>query len=241
MFGTFPGVQNYCQGGNSPKRCTNNQAMSCATISTHDVCGNGGWCEPLQCTTPSGPECSAGDTCPQITTGKCFKAGSGTICPATGAYIPLVEENPNTINPDVGHTQAAFLQELYRGKTSAAMEWYPGGPGTQGGMAYFRQADVPDYYQLAATYGLADNHFSTMGGPSQPNHAYLFAASSGEWSDNPAAPGMAQAPILDSFLGSIATGTAERNTADHPPPTPMSVRKSPRKPRIGRSTTPGFA
>ena len=184
MFGTFPGVQNYCQGGNSPLRCTNDQAKSCTTVRTHDVCGNGGWCEPLQCTTPSGPECSAGDTCPQITTGRCYK-GSGTKCPATGAYIPLADENPNTTNPDVTHTQAYFLQELYRGNTSAAMEWSPGNAGTQGGMAYFKQTDIPYYYQLASTYGLADNHFSTMGGPSQPNHAYLFAASSGEWSDNP--------------------------------------------------------
>ncbi len=167
LFGTFPGVQNYCNGGNSPQRCSNNQSMSCTTVGTHDVCGNGGWCEPIVCTTPTGPECSAGDTCPQITVGR----------QTDGSDFPLLRQNATSAYENPLHTQAAFISELANG----AMKWSP----TSGGLAYLDSKDIPYYYLLAGTYGLADNHFSMMGGPSAPNHAYLFAASSNEMSDNP--------------------------------------------------------
>jgi phospholipase C len=173
MFGTFPGVQNYCQGGNSPKRCTNNQSMSCTTVGTHDVCGNAGWCQPIQCTTPNGPECSAGDTCPQITTGKCLKS---TNCPS--GTVNLLEQSPTVVTLDPAHGQGNFIAELNNG--AMTWTWRSGTQGTAG-LVNFLQPDIPYYWQLASTYGLADNHFSTMGGPSLPNHAYLFAASSGEW------------------------------------------------------------
>jgi hypothetical protein len=173
MFGTFPGVQNFCQGGNSPKRCTNNQTTSCTVIGTHDVCGNAGWCQPLKCTTPNGPECSAADTCPQITTGKLT---SGTV------NLQLQDATLNCQDPS--HVQSAFIAELDKG----LMAWPTTCNKTQANpacgslcMNYFTSAQIPYYYQLASTFGLADNHFSTMGGPSMPNHAYLFAASSGEW------------------------------------------------------------
>jgi hypothetical protein len=173
MFGTFPGVQNYCQGGNSPKRCTNNQSTSCTKIGTHDVCGQGGWCQPLQCTTPNGPECSAGDTCPQITTGK-----------LTSGTVNLQLQDPTLNCQDPSHVQSAFISELDKG----LMAWPATCNKTQTNPAcgslcltYFTSTQIPYYYQLASTYGLADNHFSMMGGPSLPNHAYLFAASSGEW------------------------------------------------------------
>ena len=168
MFGTFPGVQNYCQGGHSPKRCTNSQQTDCSVIATHDVCGNGGWCEPLRCTTPSGPECSAGDTCPQITT---YETGSG---------VPLVLQDSSTSYQDTGHAQADFLKELHGGLMNGWSRTT-----TPGTLVYYDSTQLPYTYLLASTYGLADNHFSSMGGPSQPNHLYMFAASSHESSDNP--------------------------------------------------------
>lgn len=151
-----------------------------------------GWCEPTLCTAPTGPEVAPGDTCPQITTGKCYRSAAGE-CTATGDYIPLVEENPSTTNADVDHGQNAFLAEVYRltGRqrqqqgSYAVMEWDPLAPGTNGGLAYFAQNDIPYYATLYNTYGLADNHHSSQGGPSFPSHAFLFAASSCNWTDNP--------------------------------------------------------
>src|SRR5215469_4791214 len=167
MFGMFPGVQNYCQGGRSSRRCNNNQSMSCTTIGTHDVCGNGGWCEPLMCTTPTGRECTAGDICPQITT---YQTGDGG---------PLTLQSSSTTYADTGHAQRDYLNELNNGLMNG---WTRNGNAT---LVYYDSTQLPFHYQLASTYGLEDNHFSTMGGPSQPNHLYIFAASSNESSDNP--------------------------------------------------------
>lgn len=169
LFGTFPGVQNYCQGGNSPKRCTNNQATACTTVGTHDVCGNGGWCEPLMCTTPNGPECNVGDRCPQITT---YQSGNGA---------PLALQDPLATYPDIGHARHNFVKQLHNG----GMDGWPNTGGITSALTYFAASQIPYYYQLASTYGLADNHFSTLGGPSAPNHLYMFSASSNELTDNP--------------------------------------------------------
>jgi len=165
LFGTLPGVQNYCRGGNSPKRCSNNQSTSCSTVGKHDVCGTG-WCEPIQCTTPTGPECSVGDSCPQITT---YVTGNGSH---------LYEQLGNQVYPDMPHDQRRFIMELANG----AMNGWPKGAAA---LSYFISADIRYHYLLAMTYGLADNHFSALGGPSQPGHAMMFAASSHDSSDNP--------------------------------------------------------
>lgn len=166
MFGTFPGVQNFCQGGHSPRRCTNNQNTSCTRLGTHDVCGNGGWCEPVRCITPTGTQCSAGDSCPQITTYE------------TGDNGPLTLQNSSTSYADTGHAQKDFLKEFNNGLMNG---WTRSGST----LVFYDSTQLPFHYQLASTYGLEDNHFSTMGGPSQPNHLYIFAASSNESSDNP--------------------------------------------------------
>ena len=165
LFGTLAGVQNYCRGGHSPNRCTNNQSTACATVGTHDVCGPA-WCEPIRCTTPTGPECSFGDTCPQITT---YVTGSGAA---------LKHEIPTQIYGDTPHTQAAFDKQLANGAMNG---WLTGASS----LHYFTQADIPYRYRLATTYGIADNHFSSIGGPSQPGHAMMFAADSHASSDNP--------------------------------------------------------
>jgi hypothetical protein len=41
-----------------------------------------------------------------------------------------------------------------------------------------QQSDIPNYYAYAQNYVLADNMFSSMQGPSLPNHFYTIAASS---------------------------------------------------------------
>src|SRR5262249_2692360 len=132
LFGTFPGVQNYCQGGHSPKRCTNNQSTACTLLGTHDVCGNSGWCEPLTCTAPNGPECSVGDSCPPITN---YQSGN---------RIALALQDPLTTYPDLGHTRADFVKELQNG----AMNGWPGTGGINSALTYFGAFQIPFYYQL---------------------------------------------------------------------------------------------
>src|ERR1019366_5194537 len=50
--------------------------------------------------------------------------------------------------------------------------------------AYTKQ-QIPNYWKYAQTYTLADHFFSTIMGPSFPNHLDMIAAQSGRSVDNP--------------------------------------------------------
>ena len=54
--------------------------------------------------------------------------------------------------------------------------WAEGSPFTMG---YLDQRDIPNYWDYARHYTLADRFFSSLNGPSMPNHVYTVAASSG--------------------------------------------------------------
>ena len=45
--------------------------------------------------------------------------------------------------------------------------------------AQYQEADIPNYFALARNYALGDNFFSSLAGPSFPNHQYTIAAQSG--------------------------------------------------------------
>ena len=47
------------------------------------------------------------------------------------------------------------------------------------------QSDIPNYWTLAQQFVLGDNFFSSLHGPSFPNHLYTIAAQSGGVMDNP--------------------------------------------------------
>jgi phospholipase C len=48
-----------------------------------------------------------------------------------------------------------------------------------------QRSDIPNYWALAQGFVLADNFFSSLHGPSFPNHLYTIAAQSGGVRDNP--------------------------------------------------------
>jgi phospholipase C len=91
----------------------------------------------------------------------------------------LILQNSTTSYPDTPHGQINFIKQFNKGLMNG---WSRTGNAT---LVYYDATQLPYHYQLASTYGLEDNHFSSMGGPSQPNHLYIFAASSHESSDNP--------------------------------------------------------
>ena len=49
----------------------------------------------------------------------------------------------------------------------------------------YKQADIPRYWSYAQNYVLADNFFSSLSGPSFPNHQYLIASQSNMAISNP--------------------------------------------------------
>jgi phospholipase C len=54
--------------------------------------------------------------------------------------------------------------------------WAEGSPYTMG---YLDQYDIPNYWAYARHYTLGDRFFSSLNGPSMPNHVYTVAATSG--------------------------------------------------------------
>ena len=59
--------------------------------------------------------------------------------------------------------------------------WAEGSPYTMG---YYDERDIPSYWKYAHQYALADRFFSSLNGPSLPNHIYTVAAQSGGITDN---------------------------------------------------------
>jgi phospholipase C len=53
----------------------------------------------------------------------------------------------------------------------------------------FYKKDIPNYWKYAHTFALADNFFSSMNGPSYPQHLYFAAASSDDIVTDPSDPG----------------------------------------------------
>lgn len=61
----------------------------------------------------------------------------------------------------------------------AAMDGFVWAEGTPFTMAHLDGSDIPNYWEYARHFTLADRFFSSLNGPSMPNHIYTVAATSG--------------------------------------------------------------
>jgi acid phosphatase len=113
----------------------------------------------------------------------------------TGATVklqPLIDKS----NPDINHCWACALTAYNDGGMNGFDLITPGGTvlddaGVPHGYQVASQADIPSYWKIAQTFALSDNFFSSLHGPSFPNHLFTIAAQSGGYSsgfgvgDNP--------------------------------------------------------
>ena len=104
---------------------------------------------------------------------------------STGKTIPL-SHAPDETPWDIGHSWRDALIAINNGKMNkfdlvenGEMEGYKL-PYTQ-----LYEADIPNYFSYARNFVLADRMFSSMAGPSFPNHLYTVAAENGGILDNP--------------------------------------------------------
>ncbi|HYL99357.1 MAG TPA: alkaline phosphatase family protein [Blastocatellia bacterium] len=65
-------------------------------------------------------------------------------------------------------------------------------------LTQFYQSDIPNYWTYAQEFVLGDNMFSSLMGPSFPNHLYTIAAQSGGSVDN---------PVTDRNIGTLSMAT----------------------------------
>ncbi len=65
-------------------------------------------------------------------------------------------------------------------------------------LSYYDWHEIPNYWEYARRFTLCDNFFSSLMGPSEPNHLYTVAAQSGGMVNNPL-PGVANEPGVYSY------------------------------------------
>ena len=87
---------------------------------------------------------------------------------------------------DIGHSRDDTVKAVDGGKMDM-FDKITNGNNNGFLLAYtqYLQADIPNYWALAQNYVLADHMFSSLTGPSFPNHLYSIAADSVRVVDNP--------------------------------------------------------
>jgi phospholipase C len=131
-------------------------------------------------------------------------ASTGTI--STGQVIPL-ERTPDEV-VDMGHDWTSAVTATDSGKMDQFDLILDGNlNGEYLSYSEMTQADIPNYYAYAQHFVLADKMFSSLHGPSLPNHLYTIAAQAGGTISVPSAPGIQNLPDwgCDSPPGSHVT------------------------------------
>jgi phospholipase C len=104
---------------------------------------------------------------------------------STGQAVPLVHM-PDHFLFDVGHDAGSVRLAVHGGRMDR-FDLLAGA--IQGNrdiaLSQYHASDIPAYWRYASRYTLADNFFSTILGPSFPNHLVTVASQSGGVIDNP--------------------------------------------------------
>jgi len=113
--------------------------------------------------------------------GKFPGANGTTVGVRQGKEVPLIQ-CPEWLPGDLPHDRAAHLNCLDNGE----MDGFDTGIyGPVYAYSQFDEDQIPNYYTWARDYVLCDNFFSSVGGPSYPNHYFFIAGQSGGVLDNP--------------------------------------------------------
>ncbi len=102
---------------------------------------------------------------------------SGTCLPTRPGSKSCVKpfHMPQSIPCDLHHNWNVAHAAYDHGK----MDGFVWAEGSKYTMGYLDQRDIPNYWAYARHYVLADHFFSSLIGPSLPNHVYTVAATSG--------------------------------------------------------------
>jgi phospholipase C len=109
---------------------------------------------------------------------------SGTI--STGGVIKFGPA-PDKLPRDIGHSFSEAVKAINGGAMNQ-FDLIPGANVNGDYLAYtqYTEADIPNYFAYARNFVLADAFFSSLTGPSFPNHLYTVGAQSGGAINNPA-------------------------------------------------------
>ncbi|MEN3336529.1 MAG: phospholipase, partial [Acidobacteriota bacterium] len=111
--------------------------------------------------------------------------GATTGMLSTGERIPL-RHAPDRMAHDIGHDWEDARRAMHEGRMDRFDLVRNGNVGNDFlSMTQFRDSDIPNYWNYAEHFVLADHMFSSLAGPSFPNHLYTVASQSGGAINNP--------------------------------------------------------
>ena len=109
-------------------------------------------------------------------------AGATTGVTSTGQVVPVLPD-PDIEPSDLCHEESCALTAIHNGLMNQfdIMAGPVADPVTPNLRSFvqFDQNTIPNYWAYASTYTLADHMFSSMWGPSFPNHLFSIAAQNG--------------------------------------------------------------
>jgi phospholipase C len=121
--------------------------------------------------------------------------GATTATDSTGQVVPLRHQADQI--PDIDHSSQGAKAAWDNGKmdkfdllhSSVKKGSGASAPYTNNSLTQLYQSNIPDYWTYAQNFVLGDNMFSSLMGPSFPNHLYTIAAQSGGVVNNPKTDG----------------------------------------------------
>ncbi len=102
--------------------------------------------------------------------------------------IIALSRQPDRLFHDIGHSFQDAVKAINGGRMNR-FDQISGG-GDRSGYSQYLEEDIPNYWAYARYFTLADAMFSSLTGPSFPNHLYTVAAQSGGAINNPNSPGV---------------------------------------------------
>jgi phospholipase C len=129
--------------------------------------------------------------------------GTTTAMDSQGKVVPLQHEADQI--PDIDHSSQGARMAYDSGKMDrfdllkSSGRHNPANPYGNNSLTQFQQSDIPNYWTYAQNFVLGDNMFSSLMGPSFPNHLYTVAAQAGGAINN---------PVTDRNIGTL--GNASR-------------------------------
>jgi phospholipase C len=115
-----------------------------------------------------------------------FPGADGTSEAKRGSTLVPLGVTPDHVPFDIDHGENSAAKAVDKGRMD---KFYTLGGAIQSGHDYadsaYVRGEIPNYWKYAQTYALADHFFSTIMGPSFPNHLVTIAGTSGTVVDNP--------------------------------------------------------
>ncbi len=128
--------------------------------------------------------------------------GTTTAMDSQGKVVPLQHEADQI--PDIDHSSQGARMAYDSGKMDrfdllkSSGRHNPANPYGNNSLTQFQQSDIPNYWTYAQNFVLGDNMFSSLMGPSFPNHLYTVAAQAGGAINN---------PVTDRNIGTLGNAS----------------------------------